>query len=68
MEASDDFDEEAVDVLQGFIVRFESFDELRRGVEELLRQDRSANVLKQDAPFRELRAVVRSTQEQDTIS
>lgn len=67
VEAAHDFDEEAVDVLQRLVVRSQDLDEMWRRVKEFPRQDGTADILQQEAPFGDVRAIVGSTQEQNTI-
>lgn len=67
MISTDDFDEQSIDILQCFIVRLQGLHQLRRRIEELFGQRHRTNLLKQGAPFCQIRSVVRCSEEQDTI-
>lgn len=68
VESTHDINEETVDVLQCFIVGPQSFDKLRRRLHKSLREHSIADVVQQQTPFRNVRSIVRSAEEEYTKS
>ena len=64
----DNLDKESIDVLQGFVIRLQGLDQLRRGIEEFLGQCYRTDLLKERAPFGEIRPVMRCTEKEDAVS
>lgn len=62
-----DICEKAVDILKGLIIRVERLDELGRAFDDLLGQDRTADILQERTPFGHVGAIVGSSQEEKTI-
>lgn len=56
-----------VDILQGFIVLFQSLEKYGLTVEELPRDDGVGHVLDHLAPFRHIRAPMRGAEEDDSV-